>query len=90
MNSYLGKEISEEKALEILKQVSGVTYREIIGEEYDRLLLILSLLEPLYVYNNQRSITEEYRYLDKVYHVHYFGPKLKSIIEEVIEEKYQR
>lgn len=80
---YLGREISTETAVELMKEVMGPKRREIIGDEYKEILLILTLIDPIYVSNNQRSITEVYRQAGKTYYVHYINLDDDPVIEEV-------
>jgi hypothetical protein len=82
MKTYLNK-ISKEQALEILKKVIGPSRRELKGEEYDHTWLILNLLDPVEISNNQRSITEVYHQNGKIFHVHYFTMNESPMIEEV-------
>lgn len=82
MKTYLNK-ITKEQAQELLKKVMGPPRRELVGEEYDHTWLILNLLEPVEVSNNQRSITEVYHQAGKIFHVHYFTMNEPPMIEEV-------
>ena len=87
---YLGREISEETAIELMKEVMGPKRREITGDEYKELLLILTFIDPIYVSNNQRSITEVYCQAGKTYHVHYINLDDDPIIEEVEYDSLER
>lgn len=75
--------ITKEEALELLKKVMGPPTRELIGDEHAHTWLVLQFLEPVYVSNNQSSITEIYHQAGKVYHVHYFTMAEEPMIEEV-------
>jgi hypothetical protein len=46
--------------------------RKLEGEEKRSMFLILSLLEPYKQTNNQRFITDYFKYGDKEYHVTFF------------------
>lgn len=61
----------------------GPPRRELEGEEYAHTWLMLNLLDPVEITNNQRSITEIYHQGDKIYHVHYFTMNEAPVIEEV-------
>lgn len=65
--------MTKEEALEILKRIIGFDRRELKGEEYDHIWLILQFLDPVQISNNQRSITEVYEQAGKTYYVHYFS-----------------
>lgn len=80
---YLGREISAETAVELMRKVVGPIRREIRGEEHQELLVIFALIDPVEVTNNQRSITEVYHQGGKIYHAHYFSLNLEPIIEEI-------
>ncbi len=75
--------LTKEEAAEILRKIMGPPRRELVGEEYDHIWLILNLLDPIEVNNNQRSLTEVYEHAGKIYHVHYFTMNEVPIIEEV-------
>lgn len=45
--------------------------RELSGKEYDHMSIILGLLEPTSVSNNQRTLTEVYKVGDKTYNIRY-------------------
>ncbi len=76
--------LTKAEALEIIRRISGPPRREILGEEYDHLWLILQFLKPFRSSNNQRTETDEYKHAGKLYHVTYgFGPK--PMIEEIGE-----
>lgn len=78
--------ITPEQAREILKKVMGPARRELKGEEYSHIWLILQFLDPVEVSNNQRSITEVYHQNGCIYHVHYFTMNEDPVIEEVDAE----
>lgn len=61
----------------------GPPCRELEGEEYEHTWLILNMLDPVEVTNNQQSITEIYHQAGKIYHVHYFTMSENPLIEEI-------
>ncbi len=82
MNPY--KRLSKEEAKKILPEICGPPHRELKDEEHDHMWLILQFLEPISSSNNQRTITDIYRYDGKEYHVHFgFYSDGSPMIEEV-------
>lgn len=78
--------ITPEVALELLKKVMGPPTRELSGQEYKEVRLLIEFLNPIYVSNNQNSITEVYTQAGKTYHVHYFTLDNDPLIEEVLDD----
>lgn len=69
-----------------LQSIIMNTSRELEGEEYEQVLLMLSLTEPVLSYNNQRFFTDQYLIGDIRYDVMYFDED-KPIIKEYREIK---
>lgn len=55
--------------------------RTLEGEEKRSMFLILSLLDPYMQTNNQRFITDHFKYGDKEYHVTFFDADNFEIVE---------
>lgn len=70
---------------EYLRKIRGPPKRELSESEGKEMLVILSFLTPTSVSNNQRTITEEYSYNNKVYNVHY-GIYDYPLVEEILED----
>jgi len=60
---------TKEEATAFLRQVMGPPYRELEGDEYNHVRLILALLEPFEQTNNQQSWTDYYKVGDIEYRV---------------------
>lgn len=71
----------------MLKKVMGAPRRELEGEEYDHVWLMLQFLEPVDSSNNQHVITEVYHQGEKIFHVHYSTLNEPPIIEEFSNAK---
>ncbi len=59
------------------------TRRELEGEEYDHMRLILSMMVPQSSFNSQRTCTDVYVQNGKIYHVHEGIYGNRPMIEEV-------
>lgn len=70
-------------AVRLAKEVLGPPRRTIFGEEFEQLMMIFSLLEPIEISNNQQCITETYVYAGKTYNVCYISLGLDPVIEEI-------
>lgn len=55
--------------------------RTLEGDEKRSMFLILSLLDPYMQTNNQRFITDHFKYGDKEYHVTFFDADNFDVIE---------
>lgn len=78
------KTLSEEQLIRIVKEVTGPARRELAGDEYEHMRLILNLLEPISSSNNQRTLTDVYEQNNITYHVTY-GYGHNPIIEEITD-----
>lgn len=65
---------------EFIQHVMGPPKRELKDKEYDQIWLLLQMLEPVKMSNNQRTWTNEYELNGKRYDVTY-GLEDKPIIE---------
>lgn len=69
-----------------LRNIIGPPTRILVGDERDHVWLMLQLVEPFRSSNNQRSITDEYRMNQRLYHVTYMSDG-EPIIEEIEDEE---
>ncbi len=67
------------------KPVLRFPYRQLVGEEYLRVLMLVRLATPYYSSNNQQSSTDRYRIGNTRYDVIY-GYTDDPIIEEVFDQ----
>jgi hypothetical protein len=77
--------MTPEEARAFICKVMGPPKRQLEGDEYKHVWLILKMTEPTRTSNNQHSWCEEYYVGGKYYDVHYF-PNEEPIIEEVLPE----
>lgn len=80
------KNLTKEEAQRIVREVLGPPTRNITGEEYEKIMTMLRLAEPISVTNNQFTETEEYLIGDTKYHVTYFADGVPELIELLKEE----
>lgn len=57
------------KARKYIRELMGPDKREIVGEEADKIMLILTLIGPSKIYDSFHATTYEYVWGDTVYHV---------------------
>lgn len=76
---------TKEEARVWLRKVLGPPTKTLEGLERDRILLLISLIEPFNATNNQHSFTEYYRIGDTEYHVTTF-PNEDAIIEQILDD----
>jgi hypothetical protein len=74
------RNLSKEQTEELVKKIIGPPKRGLAGKEYDQIWLLLQMLEPIKVSNNQRTWTDEYELNGKRYDVIY-GLEDRPIIE---------
>ena len=67
MSKYTEKEIADAKA--VIRSIMGPPHRDLEGEEYKHVQLMLALLEPYEQTNNQHTWTDCYKIGDIEYHV---------------------
>ena len=85
MNNYISNMTPEEAKI-FLRKVMGPPKRTLEGTERESIWLMIQLRgEPDEFSNNQRSITEVYKFNQREYHVHY-GIEDSPIIEEILNE----
>lgn len=74
----------------IMREIMGSPKREIVGEEYDKVMTLLRLIGPSGGSNNQHSETEEYFVGDDEnyteYHLTYFPDGITELVEILKEE----
>jgi hypothetical protein len=76
---------TKEEARTWLRKILGPPTKTLEGLERDRILLLISLIEPFNATNNQHSFTEYYRIGDTEYHVTTF-PNEDAIIEQILDD----
>ncbi len=87
------RKISNRDALITLKKAMGHQSRELEGEEYKEIRLILSLLEPFDSGSSLHCIDEKYKYNGKIYQIiHEIGrtdqlPTVMELTEIEIPDK---
>ncbi len=64
-------DMTPEEARAFLRRVMGPPTRELTGDEYNSMMLILSLKEPVHSSDNQRFWTDTYEHNDRTYEVTY-------------------
>ena len=78
--------MTPEEARAFLRKVMGPPKRTLEGSERENIWLMIQLRgKPDEFSNNQRSITEVYKFNQREYHVHY-GIEDDPIIEEILNE----
>lgn len=60
-------------------------HRKVEGIEYDQLVMLFKMMEPVESSNNQHSWTDTYHVGDRVYNVHYWPGAEQAEIEEYIK-----
>lgn len=60
-------------------------HRKVEGQEYDNLMLVFKIMEPVEQSNNQHTWTDTYHIGERVYNVIYFPEDDKPLIEEFIK-----
>ena len=76
---------TKEEARAWLRKVLGPPTKTLEGLERDRILLLISLIEPFNATNNQHSFTEYYRIGNTEYHVTTF-PNEDAIVEQILDD----
>ena len=73
-----------------LRDILGPSRRELTGQEYDEMRLILKFLDPIQFGNSFHCWSEIYRYNDKLYEIsgELAHPMLPPIIEELDPEDF--
>ncbi len=76
---------TKEEAQAWIRKLMGPPKRRLEGKEHERMMLLLSITEPVRETNNQHSWCAEYNIGGKMYDVHYF-PNEEPFIEEYLDE----
>lgn len=74
--------MTPEEARAWIRAVVGPPRRQLLGDEYKHMMILLSLKDPICSSNNQRFWTDEYIYGDKRYEITY-GVEDEPILNEV-------
>lgn len=77
---------TKEEALAFIRSVIGPPHRDLVGQEYNEVKLMLALLEPYKKTNNQHSWTDYYKIGDIEYHVTLFPGVDSPTIAEYLPE----
>lgn len=78
--------MTKEENRAFLRKVMGPPHRDLEGEEYNHIKLVLALLEPYKQTNNQHCWTDYYKIGDVEYHVTTFGVNEPPTIAEYLPE----
>jgi hypothetical protein len=76
---------TKEEARAFLRRIYGPPRRQIEGQEYIDLMLLMKMIDPISSSNNQRTMTDEYVLGGKRYHVTY-GLSDEPELEEIEDE----
>lgn len=76
---------TKEQAQAFVRKVMGPPRKTLEGKEQEQILLLLAMLEPFKVTNNQHSFTEYYMIGTTEYHVTSF-PDGDVIVDEMLAE----
>jgi hypothetical protein len=76
---------TQEEARAWLRKILGPPSKTLEGQERERIMLLLAMMDPVKATNNQHSYTEYYHIGSTEYHVTYF-PNEDPIVEEMLCE----
>lgn len=80
------REHTKEEASALLASLGLLdTHRKIEGAEYDQLVMLFKMMDPVESSNNQHSWTDTYHIGHRVYNVHYWPGDEQAEIEEHIK-----
>lgn len=74
-----------EYARDLIRRIMPKPTREIEGEEREKIMTLISLVEPFESSNNQRTMTDKYKIGNKIYSVTY-GLYDWAVLEEELDE----
>lgn len=74
--------MTPEEARAWIRAVVGLPKRQLLGDEYKHMMMVLSLKDPICSSNNQRFWTDEYEHDGRRYDITY-GVEDEPILEEV-------
>lgn len=87
---FLPGGLSKEDALSLIRKIMGDPRRELKGQEREQVLTMLSLMDPVEAFNNQRYWTDVYIVGKIKYHVtsgvDWSEDELDPMVEEYINE----
>ena len=78
--------MTKEEHRAFLRKVMGPPHRDLEGEEYNHVMLILALMAPYKQTNNQHCWTDYYRMSGNEYHVTHWPGELPPTIAEYLPE----
>ena len=74
--------MTQEEAKAWIRRVVGLPRRQLLGDEYKHMMMVLVLKDPICSSNNQRFLTDEYEHDGRRYEITY-GVEDEPILEEV-------
>lgn len=74
--------MTPEEAQAFIRRVLGPPKRQLLGDEYKHMMMVLSLKDPICSSNNQRFWTDEYEHDGRRYDITY-GVEDEPILEEI-------
>ena len=74
--------MTQEEAKAWIRRVVGLPRRQLLGDEYKHMMMVLVLKDPISSSNNQRFWTDEYEHDGRRYDITY-GVEDEPILEEV-------
>ena len=83
---YVDELVKDPARLKVfLRQIMGRPHKTLEGKEKERIVLLLTMMDPFKVTNNQHSYTEYYMIGETEYHVTTF-PGDDVIVDEMLNE----
>jgi hypothetical protein len=74
--------MTPDEARAFIRQVMGPPKRQLEGKEYEHMMLVLGLKDPICSSNNQRFWTDEYEHDGRIYEITY-GVEDNPLLYEV-------
>ena len=78
--------MTKEEALAFIRSIMGPPHRDLEGDEYNHIQLILALLKPYKQTNNQHAWTDYYKIGEVEYHVTTWSGDEPPTIAEYLPE----
>ena len=78
--------MTKEEAQAFIRGITGPPHRDLEGDEYSNVAVLLKLMEPYKSTNNQHAWTDYYKIGDVEYHVTTFGIDEPPTIAEFLPE----
>ena len=77
---------TKEEAKAFIRKIMGPPHRDLEGEEFEHVMLMLKLVEPYKETNNQHTCTDYYKIGDIEYRVTYWPNNFAPTISEYLPE----